>query len=69
MVELDISSPMTVSTASGEASVTSSGNRTGPQPVAPTKKKRNLPGTPGKIQKTLNSNVNPKKILSLPIPR
>ncbi|XP_010664668.1 zinc finger protein GAI-ASSOCIATED FACTOR 1 isoform X2 [Vitis vinifera] len=46
MVELDISSPMTVSTASREASVTSSGNQTAPQPVAPTKKKRNLPGTP-----------------------
>ena len=51
MVELDISSPMTVSTASREASVTSSGNQTAPQPVAPTKKKRNLPGTPGKIRK------------------
>ncbi|KAF8406402.1 hypothetical protein HHK36_008489 [Tetracentron sinense] len=44
-VELENSSPVTVSTASGEASVTSSGNQTAIQ-AATQKKKRNLPGMP-----------------------
>ncbi|XP_057973372.1 zinc finger protein GAI-ASSOCIATED FACTOR 1-like [Malania oleifera] len=45
MVELENSSPVTVSTASAEASVSSSGNQTMPA-EAPPKKKRNLPGMP-----------------------
>lgn len=46
MGELKTSSPM----ASGEASVSSSGYQTAAVPVAalPPKKKRNLPGMPGK---------------------
>uniref|UniRef100_A0A5B6YR17 Putative zinc finger protein NUTCRACKER n=1 Tax=Davidia involucrata TaxID=16924 RepID=A0A5B6YR17_DAVIN len=42
--DLDNSSAMNDSTASGEASVSSSGNQT--LPPKPTKKKRNLPGMP-----------------------
>lgn len=42
---------MTVSTASGEASISSSGYQTTPVEVPPQKKKRNLPGMPGKIIK------------------
>jgi hypothetical protein len=41
MVDLD-----NVSTASGEASISSSGNNNNQTPK-PTKKKRNLPGMPG----------------------
>lgn len=51
MGELENSSAMAVSTASaGEASVSSSGYETTPVPldVVPPKKKRNLPGMPGK---------------------
>ncbi|XP_034683370.1 zinc finger protein GAI-ASSOCIATED FACTOR 1 [Vitis riparia] len=44
-VDLDNSSAMTVSTASGEASVSSTGNQPAPPKPAP-KKKRNLPGMP-----------------------
>ncbi|KAF8409931.1 hypothetical protein HHK36_002450 [Tetracentron sinense] len=43
--DLENSSAMTVSTASGEASVSSSGNQTVP-PTTTTKKKRNRPGMP-----------------------
>ncbi|XP_059455493.1 zinc finger protein GAI-ASSOCIATED FACTOR 1-like [Corylus avellana] len=46
MVELDKSSPMTASTASGEASISSSGYQTTPLAAPPPKKKRNLPGMP-----------------------
>jgi len=43
MVDLD-----NVSTASGEASISSSGNNNIQSPIPkPTKKKRNLPGMPG----------------------
>lgn len=49
MGEQENSSPMTVSTASAEASISSSGYQTTPVEVAPPKKKRNLPGMPGKI--------------------
>lgn len=50
MGELENSSPMTVSTASGEASISSSGHQTTVVPVEPPpKKKRNLPGMPGKV--------------------
>ncbi|KAJ4965794.1 hypothetical protein NE237_017643 [Protea cynaroides] len=45
-VELENTSTMTVSTVSGEASVSSSGNQAAPPPTATTKKKRNLPGMP-----------------------
>ncbi|XP_043711787.1 zinc finger protein GAI-ASSOCIATED FACTOR 1-like [Telopea speciosissima] len=45
-VELDNTSAMTVSTVSGEASVSSSGNQVAPPPTTTTKKKRNLPGMP-----------------------
>ncbi|KAK9265738.1 hypothetical protein L1049_025332 [Liquidambar formosana] len=46
-VDLDNSSAMTVSTASGgEASVSSSGNQTVTPPKSTAKKKRNLPGMP-----------------------
>ncbi|OVA18673.1 zinc finger protein [Macleaya cordata] len=46
LVELENSSAMTVSTASGEASVSSSGTQTAIPPSTTTKKKRNLPGMP-----------------------
>ncbi|KAH7524070.1 zinc finger protein GAI-ASSOCIATED FACTOR 1 [Ziziphus jujuba] len=46
MGEQENSSPMTVSTASAEASISSSGYQTTPVEVAPPKKKRNLPGMP-----------------------
>ncbi|XP_042492081.1 zinc finger protein GAI-ASSOCIATED FACTOR 1-like [Macadamia integrifolia] len=45
-VELESSSAMAVSTVSGEASVSSSGNQVVPPPTATMKKKRNLPGMP-----------------------
>ena len=50
MGELENSSPvMAVSTASAvEACVSSSGHQTTPVEVVPPKKKRNLPGMPGK---------------------
>lgn len=47
-VDLENSSTVSVSTASGEASVSSSGDQTAPLSTT-TKKKRNLPGMPGKI--------------------
>ena len=52
MVELENSSSMAVSTASGEASASSSGNQIqGTQPTVggPLKRKRNLPGMPGEL--------------------
>lgn len=45
--DLDNSSVMNDSTASGEASASSSGNQPAP-PKSAVKKKRNLPGMPGK---------------------
>ncbi|KAJ4963966.1 hypothetical protein NE237_023905 [Protea cynaroides] len=45
-VELENTSAMTVSTVSGEASVSSSGNQAAPPPTTTMKKKRNLPGMP-----------------------
>lgn len=48
--DLDTSSAMNDSTASAEASVSSSGNQIVSAP--PEKKKRNLPGMPGKISLT-----------------
>lgn len=46
MVELENSSPMAVSTASGEDGISSSGCQTQNPPIPPLKKKRNLPGMP-----------------------
>jgi hypothetical protein len=51
MLELEKSSPMTASTASGEACISSSGYQTTPLAAPPPKKKRNLPGMPGEISK------------------
>ena len=51
-MELENSSAMTVSTASGEATVSSLGNQIqGTQPTGgePPKKKRSLPGMPGEL--------------------
>ncbi|RZC67103.1 hypothetical protein C5167_010773 [Papaver somniferum] len=45
-VDLENSSAMSVSTVSGEASVSSSGNQTGAPASTVVKKKRNLPGMP-----------------------
>lgn len=50
----DNSSAMNDSTGSGEASVSSSGNQAVPQKESG-KKKRNLPGMPGKIMFKHNS--------------
>jgi hypothetical protein len=48
--DIDNSSIMNDSTASGEASASSSGNQAAP-PKPAAKKKRNLPGMPGKKSK------------------
>lgn len=47
MAELENPPSMAVSTASGEASFSSSGFQNAPDEPPPTKKKRNLPGMPG----------------------
>ncbi|EOY14712.1 hypothetical protein QUC31_000179 [Theobroma cacao] len=65
MVELENSSPMTVSTASGEASASSSGNQIqGTQPTGggPPKKKRNLPGMPDPDAEVIA--LSPKSLLA-----
>lgn len=49
--DLDTSSAMNESTAEAEASVSSSGNQILP-PLPQEKKKRNLPGMPGKKPRT-----------------
>nr|XP_023908037.1 protein indeterminate-domain 2-like [Quercus suber] len=46
MVELENSSPMAVSTASGEDGISSSRCQTQNPPIPPLKKKQNLPGMP-----------------------
>ncbi|XWS25735.1 hypothetical protein CRYUN_Cryun27aG0093000 [Craigia yunnanensis] len=64
MVEPENSSPMTVSTASGEASASSSGNQIqGTQPTGgPLKRKRNLPGMPDPDAEVIA--LSPKTLLA-----
>ncbi|KAJ8762351.1 hypothetical protein K2173_007509 [Erythroxylum novogranatense] len=63
MVEADQSSQMTVSTASGEATgVSSLGNQVTSLPVAPPKKKRNLPGMPDPDAEVIA--LSPKSLLA-----
>ena len=59
MVELENSSPMAVSAASGEDGISSSGCQTQNPPIPPLKKKRNLPGMPGEISKPKLGNTFP----------
>ncbi|KAF3446292.1 hypothetical protein FNV43_RR11471 [Rhamnella rubrinervis] len=62
MGELEKSSPLTVPTASGEASISSSGYQTMTVPVAPPKKKRNLPGMPDPEAEVIA--LSPKALLA-----
>ncbi|KAI3966190.1 hypothetical protein MKW92_008006 [Papaver armeniacum] len=62
-VDLENSSAMSVSTVSGEASVSSSGNQTGAAPASTVvKKKRNLPGMPDPNAEVLA--LSPKTLMA-----